>query len=158
MDQSNHDQPRMNRSQGSVPFTPPPVTGRPPAEQAAPGPPPGYHQPPPGYHQPPPGPGQPPPGYAHPAPGYQPVQVVQPPQPYHHGLRRPQGGNLWRGLLTIVMLGLGFVVLQFPVSVVILLQSDIDWTGPDPLTDLSITPVGLLAANLSLALLWPLSL
>lgn len=142
----------------------PPPQGQPPAEpgQPAPGyapPPAGPSQPAPGYAPPPaagqpgaaPGYVQPIPGYPHGAPAFPPVQAWQPPRPYNHGLRRDQGGNLWRGIVAILMLGAAFLLFQVLLSVVIIIDSG-------SLTDLSLTPVGLLATNLGLAALWPTSL
>ncbi|MGC0272402.1 type II CAAX prenyl endopeptidase Rce1 family protein [Pseudactinotalea sp. Z1739] len=125
-----------------------------PGYQPAPGHP-GYQPAPgyPGYQQAPGHSGyQPAPGY----PGYQ--QAPQPPRAYHHALRRDQGGNVWRGILALVMFGVGFVLLQIPATVVILLQSDVNLLGEDLMSGLRITPLGMLVTNLSLAALWPLSL
>ncbi len=75
----------------------------------------------------------------------------QPPRPYHHALHRSQGGNVWRGVVAIVLLALGFFVLQIPAGVVLIIESD-------SIEELSLTPLGLAATNLALAALWPLSL
>lgn len=75
----------------------------------------------------------------------------RPPRPYHHALRRSEGGNAWRGIVALVLLGLGFFVLQLPATVALILSGD-------SLEDMTMTPAVLLAANLGLAGLWPLSM
>src|SRR5699024_5898758 len=109
-----------------------------PQHQAAPG----YAPPPanqpygaPGYPQGAPGYPQGAPGYPYGAPGYAEAPAWQPPRPYNHGLRREQGGNAWRGIVTIILMAVSFFVLQIPASVVILLESD-------SLLELSMTPMG----------------
>lgn len=90
----------------------------------------------------------------------QPHAVPQgPPKTYHHGLRRDQGGNWWRGILALVMLAVGFVLVQLILGLVMIVQSgglsDV-MAGEQP--ELSITPVSLLMLNLGLAAMWPLSI
>ncbi|HLS14618.1 MAG TPA: type II CAAX endopeptidase family protein [Beutenbergiaceae bacterium] len=116
-------------------------------------PPPGYPQP--GY----PAAGHPQSGYSqadYPQGWYPPEAPPQPPRPYHHALYRAQGGNVWRGVVAIILLALGFFLLQIPGSIVLLIESGLP-TDPEDVLQLTITPLGLMALNLSLAALWPLS-
>lgn len=73
------------------------------------------------------------------------------PMPYHHGLRR-HSGNIWRGIVALLILAVVFFAAQFAAGIVLLAESGLD------LDNLRITPVGMLATNLALAALWPAGL
>ena len=149
-----------------VPSGPHPVGQQQPGRRNpyAPGPQPPHAYPSQGAGVPPSAPDYSQPGYPHPgqpqpaAPQawYPPAPMWHPPRSYHHALHRPQGGNIWRGVVAIILLAAGFFLLQIPGSIVLIIESGLP-EDPEDLLQLTITPLGLMALNLSLAALWPLS-
>ncbi|UDM21573.1 CPBP family intramembrane glutamic endopeptidase [Clavibacter michiganensis] len=82
----------------------------------------------------------------------------RPPVPYHHGLR--DTGGPWRGILALVLFGVVFFVLSLVFGLVgfgiEFLTGRLDPTDESSLE--TMTPVILLATNLSLAALIPVSM
>lgn len=98
------------------------------------------------------------PGAPTPFPPELPPLPERPPVPYHHGLR--DTGGPWRGILALVLFGVAFLVLSLVFGGAAILIEIL--TGRmDPADEASLTtmtPVVLLATNLSLAALIPVSM
>ncbi|OUE27104.1 CPBP family intramembrane glutamic endopeptidase [Clavibacter michiganensis] len=98
------------------------------------------------------------PGAPTPFPPALPPLPERPPVPYHHGLR--DAGGPWRGILALVLFGVAFLVLSLVFGGAAILIEIL--TGRmDPADEASLTtmtPIVLLATNLSLAALIPVSM